>query len=284
MVKNGLLEAGLIGANIQKTRLPAALKIMCEDAGLRFEFQLIDTANLDAFDFATEVEKRIDLEWTGVTVTHPHKLDATQFTKSVKGGKMAKKVAHLNASNTLVFDSGITGYNTDYSGFLAVWKQCMGSDLPGKVCLAGAGGVAAAIGPALKKLGAEKITIWDLEIDKAHRLAEQIGSIAEVVSIENSEREIITADGLVNATALGMVQYPGSAFNSEFIGSQKWAFDSVYTPTNTAFLQSAKRAGLNGISGFELFCHMAVRTFETYTGIRPELEATLAKLRVLKPD
>lgn len=283
MITSGVLKAGLIGANIQNSRLPAALKIMCDDAGLDLDFELIDTALVHTFDFYVEVQKRIEAGWTGVTITHPYKLDAAKFVKAINNGKMAFEVASLNASNTLVFDSQITGYNTDYSGFLGVLKQRMGSNLPGKVCIAGAGGVAAAIVPALVKVGAKKIVIWDLDIEKSAKLASQYGEVAEVVLISNSSKEILSADGLVNATALGMEAYPGTAFDAELIGSQKWAFDAVYTPTNTQFLQCATSQGLDAISGFELFCHMAVRSFKAYSGIEVDFEKTIEKLQQLKP-
>ena len=283
MLKNGILKAGLIGANIQNSRLPAALKIMCDEAGLDLDFELIDTSLVHAFDFYSEVHNRIDSKWTGVTITHPYKLDAALFLKAIKNGEMALEVADLDASNTLVFDSTITGYNTDYSGFLGAWKKSMGDKLPGKVCVAGAGGVAAAIVPALIKLGAKKIVVWDLDVEKSSRIAGHYSGIVDVVLIHKSEAEILSADGLVNATALGMEAYPGSAFDSQFIGSQSWAFDAAYTPTNTQFLQCANAAGLNTISRFELFCNMAVRSFKAYTGIDPDFENSIEKLQELKP-
>ncbi|MEM1232807.1 MAG: hypothetical protein AAGH70_01645 [Pseudomonadota bacterium] len=48
------LRAGLIGAHISATRLPAALQMLCAEAGWSLEFQLIDTADRD-FDFNAEV-------------------------------------------------------------------------------------------------------------------------------------------------------------------------------------------------------------------------------------
>ena len=39
------LKAGLIGSHIQATRLPRALALMCEDAGIALDFELIDTGD-----------------------------------------------------------------------------------------------------------------------------------------------------------------------------------------------------------------------------------------------
>lgn len=281
MAAGQTLHASLIGEHIQKTRLPAALQIMCGEAGIELAFDLIDTALLSgAFDFDRKVTELIEAGWTGVTVTHPFKIDAARFA----GDGMTGEAANLGAANTLVFGDQLKGFNTDHSGFLGAWRHIMGADSPGQVAMAGAGGVAQAIGPALIKLGARKISIWDVAPERAQALADKIGPMAKAVPASEAPQAIRQADGLVNATALGMAQYPGSTVAPALMGGQRWAFDAVYTPTDTEFLTAAAEAGLNTISGFELFRHMAIGSFEAYTGIRLDAEKTLAKLATLKPD
>jgi shikimate dehydrogenase len=150
--------------------------------------------------------------------------------------------------------------------------------------MAGAGGVAQAIAPALLELGAEKVTVWDTEPDRAQALAARLGARVTAVVPDAIGAAIHDADGLVNATAVGMAYVPGSPIDTGSIGGQRWAFDAVYTPTNTVFLSAAAQAGLETISGFAFFQHMAIRSFATYTGIQPETDKTLAKLAVLEPD
>ncbi len=274
------LRAGLIGEHIQATRLPEALRMMCDEAGIELAFELIDTAPLAEFDFVAQVGELVEAGWTGVTVTHPYKIDAARLA----GAGMTGEAAGLDAANTLVFDDPIKGFNTDYTGFLGAWRHRMGTDDPGRVAMAGAGGVAQAIGPALIALGARSIDLWDIVPGKAQALAEKLGSRAQVVPVDEVPQAVRQADGLVNATALGMAAYPGSSIAPELLSGQRWAFDAVYTPTNTVFLAAAKVAGLMTISGFDLFRHMAVGSFEAYTGIRPDAEATLARLVALQPD
>jgi shikimate dehydrogenase len=280
MAARQTLRASLIGEHIQKTRLPAALKIMCDDAGMELAFDLVDIALCGEFDFDRKVTELIEAGWTGVTVTHPFKIDAARFA----GAGMTGEAANLGAANTLVFDDPLKGFNTDYSGFLGAWRHCMGADNPGRVAMAGAGGVAQAIGPALIELGARKISLWDVVPEKALALADKIGPAAEALPADEAPRAIGQVDGLVNATALGMAQYPGSAIAPALMDGQRWAFDAVYTPSNTEFLLAAAEAGLNTISGFDLFRHMAIGSFEAYTGIRPDTKKTLAALATLRPD
>lgn len=268
-----LLRAGLIGDHISRTRLPAALQIMCDDAGWALDFSLIDTAGLEDFDFDATVEQaRLD-GWSGVTVTHPHKPLARHFA----GAGMTANVAHLGAANTLTFAGGLRGFNTDYTGTLAALAA---QDVAtGPVMMMGAGGVAEAIGPALMAMGCS-VQLHDLNTARAKDLAQRIGATVA----DDPRAAVQQATGLVNATALGMAEYPGSAFEQMDLGPQAWAFDAVYTPPQTRFLTEAKSAGLHTISGFDLFRAMAVRSFEAYTGLTVDQPRILPLLDTLKPE
>lgn len=46
------LRCGLIGDHIGQTQFPAALQLMCQEAGFELSFELIDTAGQSDFDFA----------------------------------------------------------------------------------------------------------------------------------------------------------------------------------------------------------------------------------------
>lgn len=274
-----VLRAGLIGEHIGRTRLPFALEIMCGMAGWTLEFELIDTAGRGDFDFGATVDGLRAKGWTGVTVTHPWKTRAADYA----GGAMLPELRGLGASNTLVFGPRLSAHNTDFTGFIGAWQASMDGP-PGRVAMAGAGGVARALGPALARLGAEEIALWDTEAARAEALAGMIGPVARVVSPGQAEPAIRAAAGLVNATPMGMREYPGSAFDAALIGPQKWAFDAVYTPTETRFLRDAAAAGLTTLSGFDLFRHMAIGSFHAYTGIALDPARVLPKLDALNPE
>jgi shikimate dehydrogenase len=274
------LTAGLIGSHIQKTRLPGALKLLCDEAGLGFEFELIDTDGMASFDFDAAVDELRNKGWTGVTVTHPWKTQAAAYA----GKGLLPEIARLGASNTFIFDNPLTAHNTDYTGFISAWRSIMRDAKPGKVAMAGAGGVARALAFALVELGASDIAIWDIEQGKAAQLAKECGSPARAIAGDQTSDAVATANGLVNATALGMQHAPGMAFDAHHIGQQNWAFDAVYTPTNTLFLNTCRSSGLQCLTGFDLFCHMAIGTFEAYTGIRSDKLVTLEKLNRFRPE
>ncbi len=273
------LRTGLIGAGIARSRFGAALGLMCADHRINLEFQAIDSAEVADFDFAATLSTCRDKGWHGVSVTHPFKPAAARLA----GPAAPPEVRALGACNTLVFGPPMRAANTDYSGFLDAWRAVFATRAPGRVVIAGAGGVARAIAPALAALGAARIDIYDPQDGLAADLAARTGAAANAVSRADLPGAIGTADGLVNATPLGMTGHPGSSFAPELIGAQHWAFDAVYTPIETEFLTHARAAGLAILSGFELFRFMAMRSFAAYTGQVPERAKTLAALNQLKP-
>jgi shikimate dehydrogenase len=270
------LKLGLIGAHISRTRMPAAMQVMCAVEEIDLSFELIDTSAAPEFDFATQVEALRAAGWDGVSVTHPFKTQAAAYA----GPDMDGATAHVGAANTLVFADGLTGLNTDFSGFLG----CMaGLEARGPVVMMGAGGVARAVGFALASLGMRDIAIYDSDGARAEDLAFSIGPPARAIPSEGVADAVRQAEGLINCTPLGMAHCPGSAFAPGLLGGQRWAFEAVYTPVETEFLIAARAAGLDCITGFDLFRHMAVRSFAAYTGRVPDIPTTLRTLEALRP-
>lgn len=272
------LRIGLIGAGIARSRFATAMGLLADRHGLALEFTPVDTAGRAGFVFASFVERLVTQGWTGVSVTHPHKTEAAAWA----GAAMRPEVRALGAANTLVFRPALAGHNTDYLGFLGAWAAIMGDHPPGRVAVAGAGGVARAVAPALLRLGASEVAVWDADPARAAALARDVPGLRALTLPEVPEA-VRAADGLVNATPLGMHGHPGSAVDPALIGPQAWAFDAVYTPTDTAFLTCAAAAGLTVLTGFDLFRHMALASFAAYTGIAPDPAEALPLLAPLCP-
>ncbi|HAY91990.1 MAG TPA: shikimate dehydrogenase, partial [Rhodobacteraceae bacterium] len=96
-----------------------------------------------------------------------------------------------------------------------------------------------------------------------------------VTAADDLDVATANCDGLLNGTPLGMVGYPGSAFEPKAIANAAWVFDAVYTPIETMFLQSAKATGAQIISGYELFFFQGVHAWHHFTG----LDVNTQKLR-----
>jgi len=145
---------------------------------------------------------------------------------------------------------------------------------PGRVLLLGAGGVGVAIAFALKTTAADELVIFDKQEDLAEKLVEQLqgGNMGVRPADPDLVMEMRRADGLVNATPVGMFQYPGNPFPVEGFGSQSWAFDAVYTPENTEFLNFCRNKGIKTLSGFYLFLYQGLDAFRHFTGIEADAD------------
>jgi shikimate dehydrogenase len=82
---------------------------------------------------------------------------------------------------------------------------------------------------------------------------------------------------LVNTTTLGMVGQPPLEINLRCLASLVVA-DLVYAPLVTGLLAMARERGLRTADGLGMLLHQAVRGFERWFGIRPEVTAELRAL------
>lgn len=265
------MSLGLMGHGIAKSRMAKLQHYLGQLHGVDIDYILIDGATRHNFDCLDEVKQRIAQGFFGLNVTHPYK----EKVLAIVDGPLVEQHALIGSYNTLKFiDGKVLGANTDYSGFILGFQSKFSTSAPGKVLLCGAGGVGRAVAFALAALGAEQISVFDLDAAKAQNLCaalQVIGTNTLTVNQENFAAIMQQADGLVNCTAVGMYNYPGSAFPGELITQQKWAFDAVYTPLKTEFLEACEAQGIDCITGFDLWIYQGLHAFKLFTGA--EIEA-----------
>ena len=166
---------------------------------------------------------------------------------------------------------GPRGFNTDHSGFITAWRARFEPARPGVVCQVGAGGVGRAVAFGLAELGAEAIRLVDLDPGRAGRLAAALREAypATGVSIAASLVEAARgARGIVNCSPVGMVGHEGTPVPRGLMDGAEWAFDAVYTPVDTRFLADAAAAGLETLTGYELFFEQGLDCTEIFLGVR----------------
>ena len=272
------IRLGLIGDNIAASKAPALHQIAGRLCGLSVTYDLLQPADLGR-TFEDVLWQCRDTGYRGVNITYPYK---ERVVARLQVDDPA--IQAIGACNTVLFEGAQPrGCNTDYSGFIAAYRNTFGAATPGRVALAGAGGVGRAIGFALAGLGASELRLFDLDNRKSIALAEAIRCVHKhtriqiPVTIEEAAKD---ADALVNATPVGMIGIGGCPFPRELISEQSWAFDAVYTPVDTPFMLAAHAAGLSAMSGYELFLYQGIDAFRYFTGrevaedrLREELKA-----------
>jgi shikimate dehydrogenase len=268
---------GLIGDNIAESRAPMLHQLARDLARIHVRYALLIPSALNqTFDavFATASAER-----HGLNITLPYKervVAKLQINDPL--------VRAMGAVNTVVFDNdGAEGFNTDHSGFMAAYRGALGNAAPGPVCLLGAGGVGKAIAFALLGLGARDMRLVEVDRPKAMALAAALKAaepgLAIIVSDDPADC-VPGAEGLLNCTPLGMGGYGGTPLGPEWMREAQWAFDAVYTPRDTIFLQDAAAAGLQIVSGYDLFFHQGVHAFWHFTGFDVDESALRKALTV----
>ncbi len=269
------IRLGLIGDNIRRSRSPELHRHAGRLIGLDVSYDLFIPRDLGkSFDAVFETCRQGGLR--GVNITYPYKERAAEMVEIAD-----PLIAAMGAVNTVVFESGrAAGHNTDFSGFVAAYREKFGERAPGQVVMVGAGGVGRAVAFGLVTLGADGLTIADRDISKAEALAEAVERVSErrtvAIATSDASAAMAEADGIINCTPLGMVGHPGSPVPEKALAGRHWAFEAIYTPVDTLFKQQAEAAGIAVLSGYELFFNQGIQAFRIFTG---RLPPDLAMLR-----
>lgn len=259
------LKLGLIGDNIAASRSPRLHQLAGQQNALEVTYDRLVPRELGE-DFEPLLASLPARGYRGTNVTYPYKERAAKRVTIDD-----PLVRAIGAVNTVIFDDGGPhGFNTDYSGFIAAYRQERGETPPGETLMIGTGGVGRAVAFGLIALGASGLRLVDRDRAKAEALAEDLRAAAPGLSVsvfDSAEQAAPGAQGLVNCTPVGMVGYPGTPLPAPAMQGADWAFDAVYTPVDTDFLKDAQAQGLAIISGWELFFFQGVHAWTLFANL-----------------
>jgi shikimate dehydrogenase len=265
---------GLIGNPVEHTYSPLihmTLAEMFQDnyAYLPFRVEQDRLAQAIAGAYALNI--------MGLNVTVPYKQAVIPYLTGVDiyGAK-------AGAVNTLVREkNGYKGYNTDipglYRAMCADHVEIEGSE----AVLIGAGGAARAAAYMLLTYGAKRIVILNRSIERAQVLAEELNrekgqflaealAYDQVKQLEGSRRYLA-----VQATSVGMAPKADEVAIHEdsFYDKLHTAYDLIFNPFRTLFLQKAQQAGAKTFNGGKMLLFQAVTAYELWTGTAVSGEA-----------
>ncbi|NIZ10911.1 shikimate dehydrogenase [Pseudooceanicola sp. HF7] len=258
------LKLGLIGDNIARSRSPLLHRLAGNQNEIAVTYDRLVPRDLDR-DFDSVFADCAEGGYRGINVTYPYKELAAA---KVRVDDLL--VRAIGAVNTVTFaPEGPRGFNTDYSGFMAAYRAARGEAETGTVLMIGTGGVGRAVAFGLAGLGCRRLRLVDRDPAKAEALTEALHSVDAEMDISiwlNAENAAEGACGLINCTPVGMVGHDGTPLPAAAMAGAGWAFDAVYTPTDTQFLTDAAAAGLSIISGWELFYWQGVHAWRLFSG------------------
>ena len=222
-----------------------------------------------------------------MNLTIPHKETALPLLDG-----LSDEAKMIGAVNTIINRSGyLYGDNTDGKGYLSVLEEA-GFNPAGKTVLfLGAGGAARAVAVQLALAGAAKMIFCNRTGARASELArfaaEKTGIRVELAAWPDRAGErlpdwaLAKSDLVVQATSLGMspkinetVPLPFECFRPGQVAS-----DLVYNPVETLFLNQARQAGADIVSGLGMLLHQGALAFELWTGVPAPLEVMREALK-----
>ena len=266
------LLVGLIGANIQGSLSPALHEDAFAAAGITGHYHLMDLDRLPGRRLDELLTAMCVTGFDGVNVTYPCKEAAHALMD-----ELSPEAHQIGAVNTVTFDSGrMTGYNTDHIGFQRSFEETFGrSAIAGRtVLLVGAGGAGRAVAFALIGLGAECLFVHDKDRARAEALVASLTASARpnCARMTSDPRAVIAqAAGIVNATQVGMLGFPGNPVPMDAIDARHWVMDVIYTPLETELVHSARARGARAAGGAGMCVHQAAEAFRLFTGVAPDV-------------
>ncbi len=233
--------------------------------------------SVDVPDLELALKEVFDSGLTGLNVTIPLKEHIEQYLDDI-----SPEAAGIGSVNTIHFANGKRkGYNTDLEGFLTSLREHVKPIEHEQVTVFGSGGVARTVlFGLLHNFNFPQLTMITRIEDKkqAENLLDNAekwkkgSTMLDWVELNNSAElgeHIWESRLLVNCTPLGMKSFKQDFpdYCTRFFRPGQIAYDIIYTPLRTSFIQNAEKRGALTLSGLDMFIHQGAQSFKIWTGI-----------------
>lgn len=262
-----MIRSGLLGRSILASRSPELHEQEAAALGLDLSYELFDFSDRGwrDEDLGTVMGRLVAGGFSGFNVTYPFKQAVMPLLDELDESALV-----VGAVNTVAVREGrLIGYNTDMAGFRGSFADGLPGAATGRVVQLGAGGAGAAVASALLSLGVDRLDLIDVDPVRAAVLAGELSSRfagsdirpGALASIDTSN-----ADGVVNATPVGMNGKHGMPIAAQHILPTHWVADIIYFPPETELLRIARQMGCRTMNGVGMVVGQAALAFEIITG------------------
>ena len=204
----------------------------------------------------------------GINVTVPFKNTVIPFLD-----QLSDTAQETQSVNTIFKrQNKLVGDNTDVYGFSEAVKLTNFNPVNKSALILGAGGVVPSVLLALKNMGVDQITLSNRTKEKAINLKKNFPFLKVI-----DWGETIKSDLIINATSIGIKKNEQIKLDYTKLDGQLF-YDVIYNPPETKFLEQAKKIGKKIENGKSMFIYQALKAFEIWHGIRPEINAEVSDL------
>lgn len=213
----------------------------------------------------------------GFNVTIPHKQAIISLLSEVDN--IAKPVGAVNT--VWRTQTGWSGTNTDVKGFIAPLQALNRDWSQTTPVILGNGGAARAVVVGCVQLGCPEIHIVGRNVQKLSQFQQSWVDAPLPVTINvhrwEALREVLPqADLIVNTTPIGMhpnvEQSPLDEAAMQLLRPGAIAYDLIYNPNPTQFLQQAQQQGAIAIDGLEMLVQQGAAALKIWVGQAPPVD------------
>jgi shikimate dehydrogenase len=278
----------LIGHPVAHSLSPVIHRAAYLDLGLSHSYELVDCPDESAV--LKIVEALRSGEIAGANVTIPWKRLAMTMADLVAPSAQRVGVANVLARSG---DGAIVAHNTDVPALAEEFRRLAGSVR--RVLVIGNGGSAPAVVTAAQDAGAERVALTARKFASAvpeaawPYAAELVAQGVSLLAWPESDaraksrlREVVArVDLIVNCTSAGMTgaddgQKLAEIVPWEHVPQSALAYDLIYNPAATPFLERARGCGLGAENGLGMLVAQAALAIELWLSVSPSRAVLLA--------
>lgn len=236
---------GLIGYPLSHSFSKRYFSEKFEKSGINTQYELFPIENIELFKEIITLNPNLK----GFNVTIPYKEQIGQYLTHISND--AIEVGSINTVK--IIENQLIGFNTDYIGFQKSLLPLLESNVK-KAAILGTGGSSKAVIYVLKKLGIE------------YTLVSRIPSKENEINYENFNKIISSFQLIINTTPIGMFPNINDVLplNFEDIKPSTLAYDLIYNPEETMFLQNCKKLGCATKNGMDMLIIQAEEAWKIW--------------------
>jgi shikimate dehydrogenase len=234
-------------------------------AGLEWSYTAIEC---DAEGLPALLDRiRSEPGWRGLSLTMPLKTAAVPLVDEV-----SDDVRAIGALNTIVVSDVLRGHNTDIGGVTGALRE-VGVEAPRQPVVLGAGGTARAALTALRRLGAESVTVVLRDVIRGVGLVE----VGERVGLDVRLAPWTDVRGALSEVDVVISTTPSGATDGLASAGAGWPdgvplVDVLYDPWPTVLASYAESRGSSVAGGLSVLVHQAAEQFELMCGVHAPVD------------
>lgn len=275
-------RTGLVGRGILASGSPWLHEHEATALGLELAYDLFDFSAQGWPDerLTTILQEALAAGYSGLNITFPFKQSVIPLLDG-----LTDDARRIGAVNTIEMSDGrMIGHNTDVTGFAAGLREGLPGARKDVVLQIGCGGAGSATAHALLSplVGAGRILLFDTNAARCLALVSALAAIHgadRVEMVDDITLAAAQADGIVNATPVGMEKFPGMPIPAKALAARHWVADIVYFPLVTELLANAVLAGCKTLNGSGMVVHQAAEAFEIFVKQTPDRQRMQASFQ-----